>query len=108
MTHLRLLPQVPSNTTTGLPRCAGCTTPLRPEGTTEAQYPGSVPEWGDMQCRSCDYISAGKDPENRFITMDRVAYLDEVREQFEQGRRNRGVPAEGLHRTNRLHLQVAG
>lgn len=106
MTNLRLLPQVPNNLTAGLPRCGGCTTPLRPAGTSEAQYQGSVPEWGENQCRSCDYISAGKDPEDRFISVDRVAYLDQVREQFEQGRRDRGVPADGLRRTNRLHLQV--
>lgn len=87
-----------------LPRCAGCSTPLRPAGTTEDQYPGSVPEWGELQCRSCDYTSAGKDPDDRFINVERVAYLRDVRAEYERSRRSRGVPSDGLRRRNTLFL----
>lgn len=102
--HLSLVPSEPYVAAAQLPRCAGCTTPMRPAGTTESQYPGSVPEWGDRQCQSCDYLSAGKDPENRFIDVDRVAYLNEIREEFERGRRSRGVPPTGARPHNTLHL----
>lgn len=89
-----------------LPCCAGCATPMRPTGTTEAQYPETVPEWGDHQCQSCDYRSAGKDPENRFIDVERVAYLQDVRAEYVRYRRSRGIPADGLRRRNTLHLQT--
>lgn len=102
---LRLVPAVPRSNT-ALPRCAGCTTPMRPAGTTESQYPGSVTEWGDLQCQSCDYLSAGKDPADRFINVDRVAYLSDLRSHFEQSRKDRGVPEGGLRKTNTRHLQA--
>lgn len=81
--------------------CAGCRAVMRPSGTTEAQYPGTVPEWGEHQCRTCDYLSAGKDPDDRFIPIERIDYLAEVRAQFEASRLSRGIPADGLRNRNR-------
>lgn len=102
--HLYLVTDEEPTPTDSLPRCAGCTTPMRPARTTEEQYPGSVPEWGEQQCQSCDYTSAGKDPENRFIDVERVEYLKDIRAEYERSRRSRGIPADGLRRRNTLHL----
>lgn len=79
---------------TALTRC-GCGAVMRPEGTTAAQYPGTLPHWGNGQCRVCDYTAAGRDPEDRFLTRERAGYLEEIRTEIECGRRSRGIPAEG-------------
>jgi hypothetical protein len=78
-----------------LPRCKDCNTPMRPYGTTEAQYPGTSPSWGNNQCRVCDYEACGKDPADRFIPVERVGYLSSLRAGIEAGRQRRGIPAEG-------------
>lgn len=78
-----------------LPRCKGCSTRMRPHGTTEAQYPETSPSWGDNQCRVCDYEACGKDPADRFIPVERVSYLTSLRTGIEAGRQRRGIPAEG-------------
>lgn len=72
-----------------------CGSAIRPEGTDASQYPGTVPSWGNGQCRACDYTAAGRDPEDRFITQQRIAYLGGLRDGIESGRRRRGVPASG-------------
>lgn len=83
------------DTTEELPRCKGCGIRLRPHGTTAAQYPGTAPTWGDNQCRVCDYEACGKDPADRFISVNRVGYLASLRTGIETDRQRRGVPAEG-------------
>lgn len=75
-------------------RCR-CGSLMRPEGTTAAQYPGTVPNWGNGQCRVCDYAAAGRDPEDRFMTRERAGYLDNLRAGIEAGRRRRGIPENG-------------
>lgn len=72
-----------------------CGSLMRPEGTTAEQYPDTVPNWGNGQCRVCDYTAAGRDPEDRFMTRERAGYLDNLRAGIEAGRRRRGVPAGG-------------
>ncbi|OOP59270.1 hypothetical protein BMF89_21265 [Arthrobacter sp. SRS-W-1-2016] len=79
----------------GLEACKDCGDRMRPEGTTIEQYPDTVPHWGNGQCRRCDYLAAGKDPEDRFITVGRTDYLASLRAGIEAGRRRRGVPAAG-------------
>ncbi len=86
-----------------LPRCKDCKTPMRPHGTTEDQYPGTCPAWGDNQCRICDYEACGKDPAVRFIPVERVSYLTSLRRDIESGRHRRGIPVGGT-RTGRIHI----
>lgn len=78
-----------------LPCCKGCKSQMRPYGTTEAQYPGTSPSWGDNQCRICDYEACGKDPADRFIPVERVSYLASIRTGIETSRQRRGIPAAG-------------
>jgi hypothetical protein len=78
-----------------LPRCKGCNTRIRPCGTSEAQYPDTCPAWGENQCRICDYTACGKDPEDRFIPVERVSYLTSLRAGIELSRQRRGIPVEG-------------
>lgn len=81
--------------TQDLPRCKGCNARIRPHGTSEADFPSTVPAWGDNQCRVCDYEACGKDPADRFIPVERVNYLASVRAGIEADRRHRGVPTKG-------------
>lgn len=95
---LRLVPDsAPENEDVSeeLPRCKVCDTRMRPPGTTLADYPDTVPSWADNQCRICDYKACGKDPDDRFISIERIDYLNGVRTDIEADRRSRGVPAEG-------------
>jgi hypothetical protein len=78
-----------------LEACTDCGARMRPEGATLEQYPDTVPHWGNGQCRRCDYLAAGKDPEDRFITVARTAYLSGLRAGFEAGRTRRGIPTAG-------------
>ena len=78
-----------------LPRCKGCNSRMRPQGTTEAEHPNTVPVWGDSQCRICDYEACGKDPANRFIPVERVNYLASLRADIESSRQRRGIPVTG-------------
>lgn len=96
--HLVTSPDVTScgdASTQNLPRCKGCSAQIRPHGTSEADFPGTVPSWGDNLCRVCDYEACGKDPADRFIPVERVNYLTSVRAGIEADRRRRGVPAAG-------------
>jgi hypothetical protein len=96
--HLVTAPAISTGTeasTEELPRCKGCNTRMRPYGTTEDQHPGTSPAWGDNQCRICDYEACGKDPEDRFIPVERVSYLASLRAGIEASRQRRGVPVEG-------------
>lgn len=72
-----------------------CGSLMRPEGTTADQYPGTVPNWGNDQCRICDYTAAGRDPEDRFMSRERAGYLDGLRADIEGDRRRRGIPSSG-------------
>lgn len=78
-----------------LPRCKGCNARIRPHRTTEADYPDTVPNWGDKQCRVCDYEACGKDPADRFITVERVGYLTSLRAGIESDRQRRSIPSGG-------------
>lgn len=89
--------------TAALPRCKGCNHSIRPHGSSEAGFPGTVPSWGNNECRICDYEACGKDPADRFISVERVGYLAGIRTDIETGRKRRGVPAEGT-RTGRIPL----
>ncbi|GAA4034632.1 hypothetical protein GCM10023063_18470 [Arthrobacter methylotrophus] len=93
--HLVAVPDLEADITEELPRCKGCNTRMRPQGTTESQYPGTFPAWGDNQCRVCDYVACGKDPADRFISVERVGYLTSLRTSIERDRQRRGIPAEG-------------
>ncbi|WP_422758951.1 hypothetical protein [Paenarthrobacter sp. C1] len=106
---LRLVP-TPANdpvdlepSTDELPQCKGCNSRMRPQGTTEAEHPDTVPIWADNQCRICDYEACGKDPEDRFIPVERVDYLTSLRAGIEASRQRRGTPAEGS-RAGRIPL----
>lgn len=77
-----------------LARCR-CGSLMRPEGTTADQFPGTVPNWGNGQCRVCDYTAAGRDPEDRFMSRERAGYLGSLRAGIEEDRRRRGIPAAG-------------
>jgi hypothetical protein len=96
------LVNAPANDTTSaeasaeeLPRCKGCNARMRPQGTTEAEYPETSPAWGNNQCRICDYEACGKDPADRFIPVERVNYLSSLRAGIEASRHRRGIPAHG-------------
>jgi hypothetical protein len=78
-----------------LPRCKGCSSRIRPHGTTEADFPGTSPSWGNNECRLCDYEACGKNPTDRFIPVERVGYLSSLRSGYEIERLRRGVPPEG-------------
>jgi hypothetical protein len=97
--HLVLVPSAKTVTiddpSAELPRCKGCSASIRPHGSTEAEFPGTVPSWGNRQCRICDYTAAGKDPAIRFIPVQRVSYLSSLRSGYEIERLRRGVPPEG-------------
>jgi hypothetical protein len=95
MLHLVPDTTTPEDLTEELPRCKGCNARIRPHGTTEADYPDTVPSWGDSQCRICDYEACGKDPADRFISVERVGYLTSLRTGIETDRQRRGIPAEG-------------
>ncbi|ACL41961.1 hypothetical protein Achl_4010 (plasmid) [Pseudarthrobacter chlorophenolicus A6] len=92
---LHLVPDATPAAPEELPLCKGCKAPIRPHGTTESEHPGSVPSWGDNQCRVCDYLACGRDPEDRFISIERVGYLTSVRADIESDRQRRGIPARG-------------
>ncbi|MET4144193.1 hypothetical protein [Arthrobacter sp. UYCo732] len=93
---LHLVPALASETdTTELPRCKGCNAEIRPHRTTEADFPGTSASWGNNQCRLCDYEACGKDPADRFISVERVGYLSSIRAGIESDRQRRGIPAEG-------------
>lgn len=81
-----------------------CGRALRPEGTDLSQYPGTSASWGNNLCRVCDYAAAGRDPEDRFITQERIAYLSSLRLDLEAARRRRGVPACGLIPAGRVPI----
>ncbi|MGK3708916.1 hypothetical protein [Arthrobacter sp. IK3] len=81
-----------------------CGRALRPEGADASQYPGTAPNWGNCLCRICDYEAAGKDPEDRFISQGRIAYLNGLRNDIESGRRSRGVPAAGRIPAGRMPI----
>ncbi|MCC3299769.1 hypothetical protein [Arthrobacter caoxuetaonis] len=83
-----------------------CGRALRPEGTDASQYPGTSASWGNNQCRACDYLAAGRDPEDRFITQDRIAYLSSLRRDLEAARRRRGVPSCGLIPAGRVPIST--
>lgn len=96
--HLVLVPDLdgnPEGVQPALPACKGCGASIRPEGSTLAEFPGTVPNWGNDQCRVCDYLAAGKDPNDRFMPVERVGYLADMRRCFEQERRSRGVSPAG-------------
>lgn len=96
-------PTNPEASAEELPRCKGCNARMRPNGTTEAEHPGTVPAWGDNQCRICDYEACGKDPADRFIQVERISYLASLRADIEASRQHRGIPAEGS-RAGRIPL----
>ncbi|MBG0738990.1 hypothetical protein IV500_06075 [Paeniglutamicibacter antarcticus] len=75
--------------------CKDCNGQMRPDGTSEVQYPGTLPSWGENQCRVCDYQTCGKDPDDRFIPVRQVSYLASLRAGIETERRRRNVPAVG-------------
>ena len=94
--HLVTEPAGPeASTAEELPCCKSCSTRMRPHGTTDNQYPGTSPSWGDNQCRICDYEACGKDPADRFISVHRLGYLTSIRAGIETDRQLRGIPAGG-------------
>lgn len=105
--HLVIAPandtSTPEASADELPRCKGCNSRMRPQGTTEAEHPDTVPVWGDNQCRICDYEACGKDPADRFIPVERVAYLASLRSGIEASRQRRGIPTTGT-RAGRIPL----
>lgn len=102
--HLVAAPAAePEDLTEQLPRCKACGTRIRPHRTTEAEFPGTAAGWGNSQCRICDYLAAGKDPADRFISVERVGYLASLRTGIETERQSRGIPAEGT-RAGRVPL----
>ena len=68
--------------------CANCGVLTRPVRTSEKQHPGTTRRVGEL-CRSCD--SAGGVVDN-----DRLRYVAGELEAFNQWRRNRGIPPEGI------------
>jgi hypothetical protein len=68
--------------------CANCGHLTRPVRTSLLQHPGTVQRVGDL-CRHCD--SAGG-----VVDDDRARYVAGELEAFNQGRRKRGVPPEGI------------
>lgn len=84
----RKLPRTPRTKYPTIHPCTNCGHLTRPGSTNLKQHPGTLPRIGSL-CRHCD--SAGGVVDNA-----RLRYVAGELEAFNQWRRNRGIPPEGI------------